>query len=77
MRIYTSVSEIVQEIEAQLGVEVSPRVISDLLYQRKLDIRKCPVLGGRRLIPRSYLPAIVDALRTRGVISDRPGEETT
>ena len=35
-----------------------PKSISDLFYRRKLDVSICPLIGGRRLIPRSYVPKI-------------------
>jgi hypothetical protein len=43
--------------------DVAPRVISDLFYARRLDDRRCPVVGGRRLIPASYVPDVEAALR--------------
>ena len=45
---------------------VPPRVISDLFYARKLDDRRCPIVGGRRLIPVDYLPEVESALRAAG-----------
>jgi hypothetical protein len=54
----------VSEIARREGVP--PRVISDLFYQRVLNDAQCPVVGGRRLIPVDYLPAITAALRERG-----------
>jgi hypothetical protein len=74
MRMYTTVSEAAREIGEKLGVEVNPRLISDLLYQRKLEVRDCPVLGGRRLIPRDHLPAILRILQERG-LATTPGSE--
>jgi hypothetical protein len=52
-----SVSEVARRIGAR------PKDISDLFYQRKLDDRRCPVTGGRRLIPEDYVPAVEAALR--------------
>ena len=46
----------VGEVARQTGVE--PRVISDLLYSRKLSIDRCPIVAGRRLIPSDYVPEI-------------------
>jgi hypothetical protein len=43
-----------------------PKDISDLFYQRKLDDRRCPIVGGRRLIPVDYVPAIEATLRSLG-----------
>jgi hypothetical protein len=54
----------VSEIARRLGAP--PRDISDLFYQRKLDDEACPIVGGRRLIPSHYLPAIEAALRDQG-----------
>ena len=45
---------------------VPPRVISDLFYGRKLDDQRCPIIGGRRLIPIDYLPEVEAALRRAG-----------
>jgi hypothetical protein len=70
-----TVSDVARALSDQLGVEVGPRDISDLFYTRLLRDDLCPIVGGRRLIPRSYLPEIVDVLRARGMIPDRPGEE--
>jgi hypothetical protein len=69
---YLSVSDAAR----QLGVQ--PRQISDLFYQRRLNDDACPVVGGRRLIPVSYLPAIADALRSDGGPSaDQAAEGTS
>jgi hypothetical protein len=43
-----------------------PKDISDLFYLRKLDDARCPIVGGRRLIPHDYLPQIEAALRAAG-----------
>jgi hypothetical protein len=43
-----------------------PKDISDLLYLRKLDEARCPIIGGRRLIPEDYLPTIEAVLRQTG-----------
>jgi hypothetical protein len=52
----------VSEVARMVGAR-RPKDISDLFYQRKLDDRRCPVVGGRRLIPADYVPAIEAALR--------------
>jgi hypothetical protein len=54
----------VSEVARRNGVP--PRVISDLFYQRLLSDERCPVIGGRRLIPADYLPAITAVLLGRG-----------
>lgn len=46
----------VSDVARKLGIR--PRDLSDLFYQRRLDDEECPVIGGRRLIPSSYLPFI-------------------
>ena len=51
--------------DAARRLNVRPREISDLFYQRQLDDKICPVVGGRRLIPLDYLPAIEAVLRSR------------
>jgi hypothetical protein len=61
----------VSEIARQHGVR--PRAISDLFYNRELSDEKCPIIGGRRLIPPEYVPVIVTALRKHGLI---PGPDT-
>ena len=44
--------------EAARKIGCRPREISEALYARKLDDNVCPIVGRRRLIPRSYLRAI-------------------
>ena len=58
----------VSEIARQHGVR--PRAISDLFYNRELSDEKCPIIGGRRLIPPEYVSVIVTALRKHGLIPD-------
>jgi hypothetical protein len=53
----------VSEVARHFGVR--PRDISDLFYQRSLSDEQCPVVGGRRIIPPEYLPAIEAMLRLR------------
>jgi hypothetical protein len=54
-------------------LRVRPRAISDLFYQRRLSDERCPIIGGRRLIPDDYLPTIVAVLREQGRVTGRPG----
>jgi hypothetical protein len=49
-----------------------PKDISDLFYLRKLDSGRCPVVGGRRLIPEDYLPEIERVLRAVGKLEGTP-----
>lgn len=50
----------VSEVARQVGAR--PRDISDLFYQRLLSDEKCPIIGGRRIIPPDYLPVITATL---------------
>ena len=52
---------------------VAPRVISDLFYSRHFDDRRCPIVGGRRLIPEDYVPVIEAVLRDLGWL-EREGQ---
>jgi hypothetical protein len=63
---FFGVSEAVRELQSQYGEEVEPRVLTNLFYQRRLDSHRCPIIGGRRLIPHDYLPVILRTLRERG-----------
>ncbi len=54
----------VSEVARQIGAR--PKDISDLFYQRRLDDERCPIVGGRRLIPVDYVPVIEAALRELG-----------
>jgi hypothetical protein len=60
---YVSVSEAARELGEK------PKTLSDLFYQRELSNDLCPIVGGRRLIPRSYLPTIRQILIERGQTS--------
>ena len=62
---FTSVSDCARELNAR------PRHISDLFYQRILDDSICPIVSNRRLIPRSYVPAIREALAERGLLLEQ------
>ncbi len=59
---------------ARMHPGIKPRDISDLFYQRKLDDGHCPIVGGRRLVPESYLPAIEAALREAGRLEEAHAE---
>lgn len=48
---------------------IAPRLISDLFYARKLDDRKCTIVGGRRMIPLEYVPEVERVLRDAGYIA--------
>ena len=54
----------VSDAARRLGAK--PRDISDLFYRRELRDDLCPIVGGRRLIPPTYLPVIEMQLRRNG-----------
>lgn len=62
---FISVSDCARELGAR------PRDISDLFYQRILDDATCPIVSNRRLIPRTYMPVIKEALAKRGWLLDQ------
>lgn len=59
------VSGVAAEVERQVGVPIPPRIISDIIYQRKVDVRDCPIIAGRRLVPRSLIPEFVRVIQRR------------
>jgi hypothetical protein len=61
------VSEAARELSEKLGVPVRPHELTNLFYRRELSDDLCPIVGGRRLIPRGYLQEIADHLRSRGL----------
>lgn len=65
---FLTVSEAARQLRLQLGVDINPRNISTLLYERALRDDLCPIVGGRRLIPSEYLGQIATALRRRRMI---------
>ena len=65
---HMTVGGLIHELSRRVGQEVLPRAISDLFYNRVLSDERCPILGGRRLIPRDYVPEVERVLRERGVI---------
>jgi hypothetical protein len=48
--------------EAADLINLNPRTISNALYERKLDVERCPIVAGRRLIPRDYVAEIAAIL---------------
>jgi hypothetical protein len=58
----------VSDVARQKGV--APRIISDLFYARRLDDSRCPIVGGRRLIPADYLPELERVLREAGHLAE-------
>lgn len=63
-----TVSDAARRISETTQSEVRPRDISTLFYERIVRDDLCPIIGGRRLIPESYLGVIESALRRRGCL---------
>jgi hypothetical protein len=57
---HLNVSDAAREIGAR------PRDISALLYNRELSDESCPIVNGRRMIPRELLPTIREKLTAKG-----------
>ena len=55
---YLGVGDAARELSEIYGIVVKPRDLSVRLYDWRLDASRCPIVGGRRVIPRSYLPEI-------------------
>lgn len=72
-REFLSVGEAAAALSEELGQPVKPRWISTLAYDQELRADFCPLIGGRRLIERGYLPEVARALRRRGWISRTEG----
>ncbi len=63
----------VGEVARMLGVR--PSRITALFYERRLREDRCPIVGGRRIIPEDYVPMIVAALRRKGIaVQDHLGQ---
>jgi len=58
---YVSISEAADRLQ------VAPRKISDLLYNRRIDHRQLLVKGGRRFLPERLLPQIALLLKRKAV----------
>jgi hypothetical protein len=50
----------VGEVAELIGV--NPRTISQAFYDRKLDVERCEIAGGRRLVPQTYVAEIAAIL---------------
>src|SRR4051812_19078684 len=73
---YLTVTDVVNEANRRFGAGAVPRSVSDWFYARKLDIGRCPIVGGRRLIPRDYAEVILAMLRDRAQVPMPNQEET-
>lgn len=56
--------------QAADAIGVRPRIISDLIYARAVDLARCPMFGNRRIVEASYLPALRQLLVQRGKIAE-------
>lgn len=56
----------ISEVARQLGVP--PKTITDLCYRRIIPDDACPIIAGRRLVPKDYLPELTTLLRDRGLL---------
>jgi hypothetical protein len=63
-----TVSEVARDIEGRTGQAVSPQDVSNLIYRRVLDHRRCPMVGRVRAIPPDYVPQIEQVLHQRGIL---------
>jgi hypothetical protein len=70
---HLSVSDAARDISERYEQQVLPRHISRLFYERILRDDLAPIIGGRRLISRTYLPLIEQALRRHGYLKSKPG----
>jgi hypothetical protein len=66
-----------RELSKRMGRLVRPRDITNLLYERRIEDSLCPVVAGRRLIPRACLARIEAVLREsertdKAVTSEEP-----
>ena len=59
----TTMADFVSISEAADRLDVPPRRISDLLYNRKIDPKQLLVKGGRRFLPERLLPQIAKLLQ--------------
>ena len=74
MEQYRTVGDVAREVSDRTGVAIRPRDITDLFYAMAIPAVRCPIVGGRRLIPPDLVPAIVEALSRRGRIPTDTGE---
>ena len=52
-------------------LNVSPRRVTHLFYEKVLPDHEAPIVGGNRLIPDTLIPKIAGALEARGVVVNR------
>jgi hypothetical protein len=66
-----TMTDFVAITEAAETIGRRPRDLSDIFYRRPpgLDLSKCPKIGTRRVILRSYLPALKKLLEERELVT--------
>lgn len=69
---YLSASEAAREVSKKFKLDIRPRDISMSIYTGRLDERRCPLIAGRRHVPKDFLPEIAEKLRG---IKRRPRKE--
>lgn len=62
------------EVAARLNAR--PKDITMLFYCRKLDVKRCPTVGGRRLIPVDYVEEVKNALIAYGLLPPEITDES-
>jgi hypothetical protein len=58
-------SDFVSITEAADELGIPPKRISDLLFQRRIDPKRCVVKAGRRLLPKKMVSEIKSLLNLR------------
>ena len=53
----------VGEVARLIGI--CPKALTNLFYRHQLDTDRCPVVGGRRLVPQDDVQVICEVLRGR------------
>lgn len=54
------------EVARLLGVH--PHQVAQIFYEGRLKDDRCPIVGGRRIIPSSYVEIIAMELRRKGIL---------
>ncbi len=55
----------VGDVAKRLGVR--PAQVTALFYEQRLRDDLCPIVSGRRIIPKDYIPLIASELRRKGI----------
>lgn len=69
---YLTVGAAAKKITEMVGVTLTPTRLSDAFYKSQIDGQFGPIVGGRRLIARDFLPSIISILRRRGILPPVP-----